>query len=71
MKIRRDLSSRESQIHDLMEQGVTDKMIAATLGLHLRTATIYIANLKMIEAAQSVHTVDTRLRLSGSATRST
>ena len=50
-----------------MEQGVTAKMIAAALGLHPRTATIYIANLKVIEAAQSVHVADTTLRLSGSA----
>ncbi len=71
MKIRRDLSPREWQIHDLMEEGLKAKMIAAALGISPRTAMIYITNLKLIEAAQDVPPADPspKLRLSGSAAR--
>jgi len=72
MKIRRDLSPREWRIHDLMEEGLTAKMVAAALGISPRTAAIYMANLKLIEDAQDVPPADTppMLRLSGSAVRS-
>lgn len=69
MKIRSDLSVRESRIHSLMEQGFTAKMIADALGLHVRTATIYIANLKLIEATQDIVPADRGLGLSGSEAR--